>query len=627
MSWRSILGLITFSCMGVLGLTMTPALSAQRAASSSPSAIMLSGTVHSASGEAMEGVAVSVRAADKTFTTTVFTRKDGSYTFPSLDAGQYRILAQAVGYEAGRAEARLEPDGKHRQAFKLNTFKDFSMQLNGAEWIAALPDDTQEHRRLKQIFQTTCTACHGAHVVLRQRFDEAGWRAIINLMSFQSADGGFRTGGQPQPILAHYRDELAAYLAEMRGPGPSPMKFVPLPRPTGEATRVVITEYDAVLPQETLDPRIGYGLREWADGAPSNFQAGGPHDVVADHFGNAWATDPTANSSRSYVKIDTKTGKVTDFKVDAPGGVMARGSHGLGVVGADGMVWLNLEAGSRGDPEARSAEEDEGRGGLGRIDPKTGKLEIFTPPAGMPSAGGHLEPDGTGKIWSGTNRGLLQLDPETKQFKEFKSLFIASNRGTSTYGAAGDMDGNGWLSIISHDTLMVADPKTGTVKEFTLPPNKAGMDVATAADREFFAKFPGQTTFGNNAAAPWAQTPRRIGPDLKAPVLWVCNWNGQSLAEVDIRTHNVTFYPAPIPQSGVYDVDVDDNHRPWVSLRNADRVGRLDPKTKQWTVYTLPTLGTEARHISVDHKTGDVWVPGRRSGTVVRLHFLTEQGR
>ena len=55
----------------------------------------------------MEGVIVSARAADRSFTTSVFTDRQGNYTFPSLDAGQYKVWAQAVGFEAGRSEFAL----------------------------------------------------------------------------------------------------------------------------------------------------------------------------------------------------------------------------------------------------------------------------------------------------------------------------------------------------------------------------------------------------------------------------------------------------------------------------------------------------------------------------------------
>ena len=56
----------------------------------------LKGTVKSSDGKPLEGVAVSARADGKTFTTTVYTDRDGGDYFPPLEDGQYKVWAQAV---------------------------------------------------------------------------------------------------------------------------------------------------------------------------------------------------------------------------------------------------------------------------------------------------------------------------------------------------------------------------------------------------------------------------------------------------------------------------------------------------------------------------------------------------
>ena len=61
---------------------------------------VISGTVRGADGAPMEGVGVSARHRAQTFTTTVFSDRTGTYVFPSLEGGQYRVWAQAVGFQA-----------------------------------------------------------------------------------------------------------------------------------------------------------------------------------------------------------------------------------------------------------------------------------------------------------------------------------------------------------------------------------------------------------------------------------------------------------------------------------------------------------------------------------------------
>ena len=120
----------------------------------------LAGTVKSSDGKALEGVAVSARAEGKTFTTTVYTSQKGEFFFPPLDENRYKIWAQAVGFEADRAELKILPSQKAQQDFTLKPLKDFSKQLSGTEWLAGLPEDTPQDRRMKAIFRHNCTGCH-----------------------------------------------------------------------------------------------------------------------------------------------------------------------------------------------------------------------------------------------------------------------------------------------------------------------------------------------------------------------------------------------------------------------------------------------------------------------------------
>src|SRR5262249_5826170 len=70
---------------------------------------MLSGMVRDSNGKPLEGVTVSARHADRTFTTSVFTDDHGNYIFPILEGGRYRLWVQAVGFGAARAELSLDP--------------------------------------------------------------------------------------------------------------------------------------------------------------------------------------------------------------------------------------------------------------------------------------------------------------------------------------------------------------------------------------------------------------------------------------------------------------------------------------------------------------------------------------
>jgi streptogramin lyase len=335
--------------------------------------------------------------------------------------------------------------------------------------------------------------------------------------------------------------------------------------------------------------------------------------MAVDFNGNAWTNHAVANPNRTYAKVDTRTGVVTNFKVAGGKDGLLRGSHGM-TIGPDGIIWMNVFAGEPTDSDGTS-----GIGSLGRLDPRTEKFEMFAP-KGMNGVGGHLEVDGKGKVWMVTERGALRFDPETKQFTEFKSS-VGEGERFGTYGLGADSEGNGWWALITHDKVGFSDVKTGTAATVTMARRKEMDALVTPADRQFYATFGEASGANANIGFPWAQAPRRLGGDKSGSVMWVANWWGQNMAEIDIHTHAVKYHPAPIPYSGPYDVEVDDHHVPWISLRNSDRVAKIDPKSGEWTVYLLPTLGTEARHITVDRRTGDVWLPYSRTSKVARLQF------
>ena len=220
----------------------------------------------------MEGVTVSAKRDGMTITTSVFTDDEGVYIFPPLKEGQYQVWAQAVGFETGRGQTSLNGASPVHQNYALKTTNDLSRQLTGADWMASLPEDTPGDRRMKDVFRTNCTFCHIPGFVLQNRFDRAGWLTILDLMEHITVTGTYSggPGRPPMPIIHHHKEELADYLTKVRGPDFSPMTLKALPRPTGDAARVVITEYD-VGPADATGEYAAQSGNDWSEGVPSSF--------------------------------------------------------------------------------------------------------------------------------------------------------------------------------------------------------------------------------------------------------------------------------------------------------------------------------------------------------------------
>lgn len=557
------------------------------------SRVVLTGNIKSLSGEKMEGVTVSAKGEGETITTSVFTDREGNYYFPALPGGHYRVWTQAIGFEAGRADVTLSGTVQ-RKDFTMKATQDFVKQLTGGQYVAALPLDTPQHRRMRDIFVHNCITCHTAALALQNRFDEAGWEAIINLMSKL---GATQSIGPSVPYIDQYKKELAAYLAEMRGPGPSPMQFKVPSRPTGAATRPVIYEYD--IPLEEYGGYTVHDGSDWSLGTPSNsFGVRGVHDASIDFDGNIWFTYSVASKTRTYGRINTQTGEVTDFKVPGRNGNAAT-THGI-MRGPDGNMWVNVSgsagAGGMGDGEGAP-------GSLGKVDTKTGKVEIFSPPKGMGGVGGHLDWDGKGFIWTATRNGALRFDPRTRQWKEFKSL---TAKGSGTYGVTGDRYGNGWWAQIAIDKLGHSEINSGKSLDFPIPRNRfASEKDLTPEDVQFYesVKF-----FGVANGPPWQQQPRRLAADKNGDDIWVGLYAGSNLMRLNVRTLDQKIYPLPGTGIGAYMPAVDNSHNVWVGVNGDDGVSVFTPKTETWTQYYWATRGAAPRHLSLLDRDGIIQV-------------------
>ncbi len=586
-------------------------------AQAAPSGVLLSGSVKSASGERMAGVTVSAKNdASENVTTSVFTDGQGNYYFPPLPPGSYHVWAQGDGYDTAKAEVEL--NGSRSQSFALKPLKDFERQLTGDQLLASLPADTPTDRRMKQVFRNNCTSCHQPNYILQNRFDEEGWTAILNLMEHVNVQGRYLgKDSATAPIIEFEKKDLAAYLAKVRGPGESAMKFKLRPRPTGDAARVVFTEYDVPVDQERgfSTKYVTNNGSDWTLGTPSSLNGGhGVHDAQADLNGNIWFTYNVESSYITVGRVDAKTGEVRYFAVPGAHG-LAASSHGI-TRDKNGILWFNVSA---------IADTEGAPGSLARLDPNTEKIDVFTPPKGMSGVAGTLDVDGKGYVWATTNTGAIRFDPETHQFKEFKSATFLDSEGVgTTYGMAADREGNAWWAEMSIDIVGHSDTSMGKALEVRLPPDAVQQEMVTPKERQMYA-IAGSDW---NSAMPWAQGPRRLGADKNGDDVWVCDWWGGNLAKIDIHTGKATLIPLPRPDAlQPYHATIDSHHNVWVNLMNADEVIKYDPKANQWTEYPLPTLGAETRYVSLLERDGqmEVILPYSRARKVARMTFRTKE--
>ena len=561
---------------------------------------VLTGRITAASGQSMEGVIVSARRFGRTFTTSVYTDAAGEYYFPRIEEGKYNIWAQAVGYDAGIAEGVTLSPAVHRQNFALKSLENFELQLRGDEWVASLPDATPHDRKMKEVFRLNCFGgCHSPSHALKDRYDEQSWKILIDKMSRIATPGTYTLDEDRNvaPLMHYYKDELAAYLARVRGPASSELVLKPRPRPQGEETLAVFREYDSSPP--------GFGVPLYNDGSlwqlgPANktdLKNMGPLRATVDLDGNPWFTG-RARGYWSIAKIDWKTGKITGYKVTNASGAVVDG--GEMITDRQGVVWTQAA------------------GKLVKID-RTGKMELITIPepeeirrsqsATIPAASRGKE-----RIWwedgprpPTCSNGLCEnpptvfymYEPSTqrwavydnppapKDMKAFNDVYNVTSMG--------DADGNGWWAQFATDVMVKADGSApGKVVTIGIPERKnPAWNLFTGDDRKIFEMMGGSEP--HTRGMPNQHSMRMVGAGPgPTDSVWGVGWFSSDLIRVNIRTNKLTVYDAPAPDCGSYQTWTDPHGDVWTVCQSSAHIRRFSPKTEQWMIYDLPTLNIEA---------------------------------
>ena len=554
------------------------------------------GSVTSADGKPLEGITVSVRGQNEPYVTTVFTNQRGVYVFPPLgNTTKYSLWAQAMGFQTAEAEA---VPGKQVSVLQLKVLEDFSKQMTGVEWMNSFPENTPEERREKLIYENNCSGCHDNHFALQNRFDVDGWTKIVTVMSKSNEGNAFNPDAVGLASMDEYKDEIAAFLAKVRGPAPANYKLKPLPRPTGEEAQVVITEYDT--PRlEAPEEYLVHNGSDWMEGTPSRWEGRSTHSAAMGGDGRVYFSDDRSMFATLH-ELDPKTGIVTNLVFPGKNGVA--GTHGI-TADADGNIW----AGNGAD------------GDFLEFNVKSQQFKDFPRPEGMKgNVGGTVDADKLaykGMLWATSGVAAIRLDAKTGKY-----TYFANPTSKGTYGITVDRHGNGWYSSPQGDKVYEVDAETGKTSEIAFAPQGAADGMAVLEkDRNAYANIKSGPDDTNAIQI----CPRRMGADPNGDIVWVGLYCADKIARIDTQTHKVTQYPMPYRYSRPYGMMVDRDHNVWINMLNTDMVAKFNPATQKFTEYQLPTRGTDVRQIALDYSTNPitVFLEYSRENKVARLQF------
>jgi streptogramin lyase len=543
--------------------------STSRAAARKPAAAAIAGRVSSEAEGPMEGVLVRAKGEGKTISITVVTDHEGNYSFPArrINPGKYSIDIRAVGYDLASPVSVEVADGRTSRAdLKLVKTKELISQLTSSEWLLSVPGTEAQKN---QLFR--CAACHSLLPIVQSTYDENGWLTTFARMRSYSEQAvlnhpvslPYKVAVQPDP-------KFAKYLSTINLSSTSEWKYElkTLPRPTGRATRVIVTEYDL--------PDAGRL----------------PHDADLDDKGNVWYND---FREPLIGRLDPRTGETKEWRMpplkpDFPEGTLSIEFN------RDGYLWI---------PRFR-------QGGYTRFDPRTEKFQTWLVPlehndarAIQPQVA--AAPNGTAWFPGGESLLIFKVDPETGEVSSYpmypdyqpdeKSSGIIQFSynekpvGHSTYGLAADSKSNIYICDIVGGNIGKIDGKTGKVTLYKTPTLNSG--------------------------------PRRASVDSQDRV-WFGEYYANKLGMFDPKTEQFKEWTSPTPWVGPYPAKTDKNGEAWTAGMSTDLILRLDPKTGKFTEYMLPTVNANIRHIDVDNSSSPVavWVAEVHQGKIAKVEPL-----
>ena len=520
----------------------------------------LTGQVTSAEEGAMEGVIVSARKDGSTITISVVSDAQGRYSFPAakLEPGRYSLKIRAVGYQLdGPAAAEVAPGKTATADLKLRKTRNLSAQLTNAEWLASMPGTESQKK-----FLLNCMGCHSLQRIVATTYDADGFLQVLERMS------GYYPGSTPQfpqrlvgtarrqglltgPGSRANAEWLASINLSSASTWEYPLKT--LPRPTGRATRVVITEYD--LPQIQIQP----------------------HDVMLDRAGSVWYSD---FGQMFLGEMDPKTGKVVQYPIP-----VVKPGWPVGT--------LNLEIDKDDNPWVGVMYQS----AIAKLDKKTGKFQTWSTPKDWDTdAGqlGHIAIEGTpldNKVWVKNSDGgnIYRLDLLSNKLENLGSFKDPrTGKRIGTYGIHSDAQNNAYLLDFAAGNIVRIDAKTrnATVYPTPTPDSRPRRGRVDREGRLWFAEYQG------NGIGMFDPRTERI-TEWKVPTPWSAPydvildrngeaWTGSMLndrvARIDTRTGRVTEYLLP-RSTNIRRVFVDNTTDPvtfWVGSNHGASIVKLE---------------------------------------------------
>lgn len=562
-SLRCRLGIAVFVCM----LSLDTAL-----------ALGLTGIVKQENGQPVAGVMIkAVSASAAAVATKVFTDARGEYLLPDLgkNVGVNSIYVETfkLGYEQtqpqAKALAELQPKidkGKARVDFILKPITNIAAQVPSSAWLASAPESPEKHQTI-----SSCSQCH----------------QLPNERMRKLAEG---LAGQDE---AQREKVWRAMVAAMR------------------------TAFYGVLQSEHSQAQTPELLAEAAK--PENsFLDQKDEDVVAPWLAKYMPTsfekfDLADKAKFADVPLGvTKNTLIREFTYDDKS--FMRESLVL-----NGEHWVDEIARNR----------------IGKVNLETGVYKWYDVPLPGAPAPHTMVADGEGNIWvtllGGTGEMAAVFNPKTEAWRIYggfpKSMAAHDFSQAARYRVGFDRSDIIWMTVISHNKIIGFNRKTGEVTPmYDLPlPDWGGTPFHTGvygggmtSDKNFwfaqnngnFGRFNTETRQVDHLIKyDYGDGPHRMVVSDNDLIYLTLIGAGQ-ISVIDAKQlKEVKRVDLPNRGSAPYSIALDTRRNAlWIGTVNNDSLFKYDIRSGKFSEYPVGVKDLHMRIVSVDNKTGDLWI-------------------
>jgi streptogramin lyase len=409
-----------------------------------------------------------------------------------------------------------------------------------------------------------CAHCHTLERIARSTHDAEEFEQVIDRMlrhtpeSFPllvQQDGPGRIGRLSPDQESKQRETVrkqAEYLSTVNLSSVSrwPYALKTFPRPKGEATRVIVTEYD--LPEKTRQP----------------------HDVVVDAQGTVWYA---SFGEPILGKLDPKAGKITEYKVPVTKPDAIKGNLDL-TFDADQNLWMAMTF----------------QAAVAKFDRKKEKFQVFRLPPELDAAYRELtflSPEHSnvdGKVWVNDAGSYTQFRLDIASGK-FETLNPGPTPHPDVYAVASDAGNDAYLFMIGSGRIAKIDAKTREYTFYNTPTPDSGprRGMVDAQGRLWFAENRANRVAmfdtGTEKFQEWvAPKPDYIPYDVtvdKNGKAWTVSEYTDSVLRLDPVSGQLTEYQLP-RETNMRRAFVDNSKTPvqfWVGNTHGASIVRVEP--------------------------------------------------